>query len=210
MNIINFIKKYIYFNFNKINIIPLAVLIINILVLRLLNITVIYENSLLENLQLIALFLPILFAFRAKNHKAFFNLVIMVLILMIAREISYGRVIFGAIDGQPNAFYRWSDYKYGFLVNYIIGIYIAIMILYAFFKKIYLDVFVILRKVKMPFWSVFFCGLCTIGQVLGEGILENTVLEETSEMVLYTIISVLVVYYAKKLNKTIHPKQIHQ
>ena len=70
--------------------------------------------------------------------------------------------------------------------------------------------FVILRKVKMPFWSVFFCGLCIIGQVLGEGILENTVLEETSEMVLYTIISVLVVYYVKKLNKTIHPKQIHQ
>ena len=210
MNFINFIKKYIDISFNKINVIPIAVLIINFLIIKIFNITIIYENSWLENIQLLVLIVPIIAAFRAKNYKTFFNFVIMLLFLMIARELSYGRAIFGAIEGQPDGFYQWSDYKYGFLANYIVAIYIVAMILYALFNKIYLNIPLILRKVRLPFWSVFGCAICTICQILGEGVLHNSILEETAELVLYTIIMVLVVYYCKKLKRSTRLKQPHQ
>ncbi len=210
MNFKNFIKRYIDFSFNKFNIIPITVLIINFLVLRVFNITVIYENSWLENIQLVALIIPIFFALKVKSHKALFNFAAMFLILMIGREISYGRVFFGAIEGQPDGFYQWSDYKYGFLANYIVAIYIVFMFLYGLFNKIYLDIPLILRKIRLPFWSVFGCALCTFAQILGEGILHNTVLEETAELVLYTIIATLVIYYYRRLKRPIRLKQIHQ
>ena len=210
MNVKDFIKKYIDFSFNKINFIPIIVLILNFLVLRILNITVIYENSCLENVQLIVLVLPIIFALRMKTHRAFFVFVSMFLFLMIAREISYGRVIFGAIEGQPDAFYQWSDYKYGFLANYVIAAYIIAMFLYGIVKKIYFDIPLILRKVRLPFWSVFGCAICTIAQIMGESTLHNTVLEETAELVLYSIIATMVIYYCRKLKRTTRLKQIHQ
>lgn len=210
MNFKIFFKRYIDLSFNKINIIPIVVLIINFLVLRVFNITEIHENGLLENMQLLVLFTAIIGAFRAKNHKAFFNFVIMLLILMIARELSYGRVIFCSIEGQKDAFYQWSNYKYGFLVNYIVGFYILAMCLYGIFNKIYIDIPLILKKVKLPIWSVFGCALCSIAQVLGESVLHNTVLEETSELILYTIIATMVIYYCIKLKHPTRLKQIHQ
>lgn len=210
MNFLNSVNKYIDFSFNKINIIPIFVLIVNVLALRIFNITVIYENSCLENLQLVVLAVALFFVLKVRKHKPFFNFVAMFIILMIAREISYGRVFYGAIEGKPNEFYQLSDYKYGFLVNYVVFAYIVAMFLYGFLNKIYLDALRILTKVKMPFWSVIGCAICTICQILGEKTLENTVLEETAELILYTLIAVMIYYYCKKLKRPTRLRQTHQ
>ena len=52
-----------------------------------------YENGLLENLQLIALFIGGYWAYRSKTDKKFFYFVIMVIGILVLREINTGRVL---------------------------------------------------------------------------------------------------------------------
>ena len=53
-----------------------------------------YENGILENLQLMALFVGAFFAFRSKIDKKFFYFVILVISILLLREVNCGRTIF--------------------------------------------------------------------------------------------------------------------
>jgi hypothetical protein len=135
---------------------------------------------------------------RAKNNKVLFNFGAMVIFLMIMRELSYGRCIFCQIPDNPHTFYPWSHYKYGWLANVFIGIYIAISCLYAIVGKIWVDIKNVFAQVRFPFWDLVVMAGLTVLQLLGEKVLENSCLEEIAEFTLYCSIFALVYYFYKR------------
>ena len=186
------------FGFKKTDLIALIVLIGCYIFIKLTGINEIYENSLLENVQLIPLLMGSIICFKSKNHKIFFRFIALILILAFLRELSYGRVIFCAIPDTPHEFYKWSHYKYGWLAHVLIGVYIAVSCIWALVNKIWLEVIDVIKKVKFPVIT-FLIAFAAIGvQLYSEKHFHSTILEETAELIIYcTALSLVIIYYNK-------------
>lgn len=192
------ICQFIDFKYFKNSAVTLAIFAVCLLLLWIFNVDYIPENSLLENIQLIALAAGFIVCLKAKNHKVLFRFGAMAIFLMIMRELSYGRCIFAQMPNNPYQFYPWSHYKYGWLAHVIVGIYIAGAFLYAIVNKIWVDIKEVLINARFPFWDLVVMAFFTVCQLLGEKMLESTVLEETAEFSLYCAIFALVYYFYKR------------
>ena len=192
------ICKFIDFKYFKNVAVIFGIFTVCLLLLLGFNVDYIPENSLLENIQLIALVAGFILCLKAKNHKVLFRFGAMVIFLMFMRELSYGRCIFCQMPDNPHMFYPWSHYKYGWLAHVIVGIYIACAFLYAIINKIWIDIKDVFAKVRFPFLDLIMMAFITVMQLLGEKTLDSTVLEETAEFSLYCAIFALVYYYYKR------------
>ena len=186
------------FKIHKENLYAVFALIFSVIFIKIFNLESIPENSVLENIQLVALFGGFVVCLFTKKYKVFYTFLAMLLFLMIARELSYGRAIFGRIPGTVDQFYTWSHYKYGYLAHIIVGIYIAIGVLYALIKKIWVDVIEMVKNVKFPVWTFLASFACVFIQIYSEKYLHNSCIEETAEFVLYCLILALILIYRKK------------
>lgn len=192
------ICKFVDFKYIKNTIIALAIFILSVLLCLAFKIDYIPENSLLENIQLIALVAGFVLCLKAKNHKVLFRFGAMVIFLMFMRELSYGRCIFCQMPDNPHMFYSWSHYKYGWLAHVIVGIYIAGAFLYAIVNKIWIDIKDVFNKARFPFWDLAVMAFLTVMQLLGEKTLDSTVIEESAEFTLYCAVFALVYYFYKR------------
>ena len=107
---------------------------------------------------------------------------------MFAREISYGRVF---IDENQVHFNKK-------LCHIIVGIYIGASVLYALIKKIWIDIIDMIKNIAHPIWTFLASFACVFIQIFSEKHLHNTCIEETTELILYTLMVVLVLIYRKK------------
>lgn len=154
-----------------------------------------YENGVLENLQMLTLGIGLFLAIFAKANKKFFYFAALIIVLLIAREINYGRTIFFPIPGEVNAYYSWKDIKYGWLVNPLVGLYITCTALYFIISKAYSQMWNIIKDIKFPVWNFM---LLFIGMGLGEyaeKATENFVFEEISELLFYVALTSIIWLY---------------
>lgn len=199
------IKNIIDFKITKADVITLAIALVNIVLVLALGIKEIPENSLLENLQLVVLFfgIGITLIFKNKIPKEYRPLWVvgaLVLFLMVLREVSYGRVFFCKVEGADDLFYQWKECSpHGYLVNYLLYLYIAFIGLYAIVKKVFFQIWQVLTKVTHPFWTYVIAIIALVFQLLGEGRIDNTCVEETGELVMYLAIISMIYTYSKKL-----------
>lgn len=156
-----------------------------------------FENGIIENIQLVFLFLGIFFAARPKIDKKFFTFIALVLGILIIREVNCGRTIFFPIPGEVNEFYRWSEIKYGWLAHPIYGIYMAFVGFYFLKNKLYTTLWQKIKDIKFPIWNFV---LLIIGIVLGvyaEEYVHNLVFEESAELLFYVILVGFVYLYSR-------------
>ena len=163
------------------------------------NIVEVLENSIIENVAIIPLVIAAIMCFRAKNNKVLFNVIGFVILLMIAREFSYGRVPFCEIPDRPNEYYSWSHYKYGWIAHVIVGIYIALVTLYAVIKRVWKDIIDVINKAKIILIPFLCVVVCVLFQMYAEKISHSSLVEELAEFALYCTILVIVMCYLKKL-----------
>ena len=156
-----------------------------------------YENGLLENLQMFVLFVGLYFSFFSKIDKKFFRLAGLVLIILMIREVNCGRTLFFPIPGVENAFYSWKDIKYGYLAHPIYGIYIASVVIYFLKNKLFINLWNIVKSVKLPVYDIL---LMLTGMALGlyaEHSCHNMVFEEITELLFYVSLVGIIWLYSK-------------
>ncbi len=190
--------KKLDFKFQKIDIIAIIVFIVSIIWAKIFMIEEILENTIYENIAIIPLILGIIYCIRAKKYRTFFIFCSLILFLMIAREFSYGRVLFCQLPDNPHDYYPWSHYKYGFLAHIVVGIYIAASCIWALYKKIWVDIIGLINNIKFPIWTFLAAFLMTFLQIYSEKFLHNTALEEIAEFTLYCLIFSFIYIYCKK------------
>lgn len=159
-----------------------------------------YENGLLENIQMLTLFIGLILAIKAKINKQFFYFVAMVIGILAIREVNCGRTLFFPIPGEVNAYYSWKDIKYGWLAHPIYGIYMAYVAFYFFKNKLFINLLNYIKKVKFPIWNIV---LMITGMGLGlyaEKVMENFVFEEISELLFYVSLVGIIYLYAYNKN----------
>ena len=180
--------KFLDFKFYKENYLAVIALIISVVFIKIFNLSEILENSFLENMQLLALFGGFIACIKTKNYKTFFTFLALVMLLMFAREISYGRVF---VDENVIHFNKK-------LCHILVGIYIGASVLYALIKKVWVDIIAIIKNIAFPFWTFFASIACVVIQLLSEKYLHNTCIEETAEFMLYSLMLALILIYRKK------------
>ena len=158
-----------------------------------------YENGLLENIQMAVLFTGVFVAFKSKFNKKFFNMVAMVLVILILREVNCGRTLFFPVPDTVNTFYGWKDIKYGWLAHPLYGAYMAYVAFYFLKNKLFADLWNFLSKTKLPVWNIL---LMLLGMGLGlyaEKVTHNFVFEEITELLFY--VSLVGIIYLYSFNK---------
>jgi len=145
-----------------------------------------YENGILENLQLLILFIGVYLSFFSKIDRKFFIFIGLFLIILILREINCGRTLFFPVPGTENAFYNWKDIKYGYLAHPIFGMYIAFVVIYFLKNKLFLNSWNYIRKTKLPTWNILFMIFSLIVGVYADHAIDNMVFEEIIELLFYT------------------------
>lgn len=166
-----------------------------------------YENGLLENIQMFFLFLGCFYALKAPKEKKFFRFVFLVLSILILREINCGRTMFFQIPGYDNAFYSWSDIKYGWLANPLFCIYIAGVGIYFLWNKLYLKLWDFLSKTKLPIWNIIFMVFGIIWGLYSESKLHDDMFEELTELLFYVSMVGIVYLYSHHKNFQLEDKK---
>ena len=159
-----------------------------------------YENGLLENIQMLVLFIGTYLCFSAKTDKKFFIFAGLVLSIIILREVNCGRTLFFHVPGTENAFYSWKQIKYGYLAHPIFGIYIASVAIYFLKNKLFLNLWYKIRDLKLPLWNILFLISGLLLSLYAEKATTNFVFEEISELLMYVSILSLVWLYSRNKN----------
>lgn len=156
-----------------------------------------YENSLIENIQMAVLAAAGVFCATARNHRGFYRFAVFVVLLLMLREVSFGRTIFFPVEGQVDTFYKWKEIPYGWLAHWIIGAYMAGMGLVFLFKGHWKSLWDIVRRKAYPFWGILVMLIGLVLTSLNERTFHDCVAEEISELGMYLAFLYLVAVYTR-------------
>lgn len=159
-----------------------------------------YENGLLENIQMAVLFIGLYLSFTAKVDKKFFIFAGLVLTILMLREVNCGRTLFFAIPGEVDAFYSWSEIKYGYLAHPLFGLYMASVAVYFLWNKLFINLWNIIKNIKFPVWNVLLLIAGVILSLYAEHTLDNAVMEEITELLFYVSLVGIIYLYSRNEN----------
>lgn len=200
----NFIKNHIDFRFYPVTWIVLFVALSIIPMLIYMPQKFGFENELLENIQMVVLFITMYLCLSAKVNVKFFKFAALALTLIIIREVNCGRTLFFPIPGEYHKYYSWKDLPWPWLGKVIHGLYgawITIVGLIFLKKKVYIDLWNTLKNVKLPFWNIAFATFAMIMGAVAEKLTNNNfIFEEGFELLFYVSILSLVWLYSKNKN----------
>lgn len=168
-----------------------------------------YENGLLESIQMVVLFGIMAMCLTAQVNKRFFRFAALALTIIMIREVNCGRTLFFHIPGTENSYYPWREIKYGYLVHPIYGTYIGIIALIFLCKKLYLDMWNMIKNIKLPVWNLVFMGLASFcGAIAEKATNNNFIFEEGFELFFYTALAGVVYLYSRHQNFAIEQNEL--
>ncbi len=163
-----------------------------------------FENGVIENIQMTVLFFMVYVCATSKINKPFFHFLILVLSILIIREVNCGRTLFFPIPGEYHKYYSWKALPWpwlGKIVHFIYGLWIAIVSLIFLKKKFYLDAWEMIKKIKLPFWNIFFAGFAMfMGAIAEKATNNNFVFEEGFELLFYVSLMGILWLYSRNEN----------
>ena len=168
-----------------------------------------YENGLYESIQMAVLFGIMAMCLTAQVNKRFFKFAALALTIIMIREVNCGRTLFFHIPGTENSYYPWREIKYGYLVHPIYGTYIGIIGLIFLCKKLYLDMWKIIKNIKLPVWNLVFMGIASFAGAIAEKATNNNfIFEEGFELFFYTALAGVVYLYSRHQNFAIEQNEL--
>jgi hypothetical protein len=196
-----FVSNHLDFRFYSVTWIALAVGLAIIPALMYMPQKYGYENGLLEGIQMVVLFGILGMCLTSKVNKRFFRFAALALTIIMIREVNCGRTLFFHIPGTENSFYSWKQIKYGYLVHPIYGAYIGLIGLTFLCKKLYVDMWNMIKNIKLPVWNLLFMGFASFcGAIAEKATNNNFIFEEGFELLFYVALAGIVYLYSRHEN----------
>lgn len=163
-----------------------------------------FENGLLENIQMTVLFITFALCLTAKINKRFFRFAALALTILIIREVNCGRTLFFPIPGEYHKYYSWRQLPWpwlGKVVHTLYALWIAFVAFVFLKKKIYIDLWQIIKNVKFPVWNLLFMGFASFMGAIAEKLTNNNfIFEEGFELLFYVSLMGIVYLYSRHKN----------
>lgn len=160
------------------------------------------KNSPIENVQMAVVVIGLIVTCTARERKKLFVFTSLVLFLILAREVNYGRTLFIFADPEnANVYPKWKDMEYGWLAHVIVGLYMAWLVVYFIWRKVWKDIGEVLQTVRIPASDVLISVAGLVAGVAFESLHDNLT-EELGELVLYVgAVGILYLYSRNLLDK---------
>lgn len=156
------------------------------------------EGAWVENLQLLVLTAAFAAAVKAPRDKTLFTALALIIILMLMRETNLGRAYFCDKYLPPEEICRWKKMKYGFIVEPLRDLYGLYIVYYVWCKKVYKTVWQYIINAPIFVWdSLIFAGAVIMATLAEWPIIDNEILEESCEMLMYIAFTNLIWRYSK-------------
>ena len=163
-----------------------------------------FENGLLENIQMAVLFVIFYLCVTSKVNKAFFNFIALALTILMIREVNCGRTLFFPRPDTYHQYYSWRELPWpwlGKVVHTIYGIWIGIVSLIFLKKKFYVDLWRMIKEIKLPFWHIIFAGFAMfMGAIAEKATNNNFIFEEGFELFFYVTLAGIIWLYSRNKN----------
>lgn len=163
-----------------------------------------FENGLLENIQMGVLFIILGLCLTAKYNKRFFKFAALALTIIMIREVNCGRTLFFPIPGEYHKYYSWRDLPWPWLgktVHTLYGLWMVFVGLVFIIKKFYIDLWRMIRDLKLPVWNLLFMGFASfMGAIAEKATNNNFIFEEGFELFFYVSLLGLVYLYSRHKN----------
>ena len=160
------------------------------------------KNSPVENVQMAVVVIGMYLTCTARDKKALYVFATMVLFLILAREVNFGRTLFIFADPEDaNHYPKWKDFEYGWLAHVIVGLYMFWLLVYFFWRKVWREMWEMLTGLRMPISDVV---ISVLGLAVGVAFeaMHDCLSEELGELVLYVGgVGILYLYTRNKLCK---------
>ena len=154
------------------------------------------EGALVENLQLLVLAAAFVIAVKAPQNKTLFIALALLIILMLMRETNLGRSYFCEKYLSPDEICRWKKMKYGVIVEPLRDLYGLYILYYIFSRKVYITVWQYVKQAPIYiFDSIIFIGAVISATIAEWPVIDNEILEESSELLIYIVLVNLILRY---------------
>lgn len=155
-----------------------------------------YENQFIEVAQLFILGIAFYLCLSSKIQKDLFTFLSLIIVILFLREINFGRIFFPVGD-QPNVFMRKSELPFGHLINPAYALIMLGTAIYFFYRKIWRYVPIYLKKARIPAMDSILLVVGVMGVLLGEEVLNNSMVEECLETVMYVAATGIIYLYSR-------------
>ena len=156
------------------------------------------KNSMLENAQMLILGFCLYLTCTARPQTPLYVFISLVLFLVLAREVNFGRTLFIFADPQNACIYpKWKDIEYGWLAHIIVGLYMLWMLVYFFWRRVWYEMWSILKNYGLPVPETLLAGGSLLISLLCDS-MHHCLAEELSEVVLYVVSAGIIYLYSRK------------
>lgn len=205
MNFWDFLKGIparIRWNINGLTIIEFIYILAIPFMLKFANSQFFVEGALVENLQLVVLAVAFVIAVKAPQDRSLFIALALLIVLMLMRETNLGRSYFCEKYLSPDEICRWKKMKYGFIVEPLRGLYGLYILYYIWSRKVHKIVWQYLKQAPIYiFDSLVFVGAAIVATIAEWPIIDNEILEECCELLMY--IGVVNLIYRYRVGKLV-------
>lgn len=154
------------------------------------------EGSLIENLQLAVLTVAFIIVVTAKKDRTLFIALAMLIVLMLMRETNLGRSYFCEKYLSPDEICRWKNMKYGIIVEPLRDLYGLYILYYIWSRKVYklIGKYILQAPIYLVD-SLIFVGAVVAATLAEWPLIDNEILEESSELLMYIVFINLILRY---------------
>lgn len=156
------------------------------------------EGTLIENLQLAVLTVAFIIVVTAKKDRTLFIALAMLIVLMLMRETNLGRSYFCEKYLSPDEICRWKNMKYGIIVEPLRDLYGLYILYYIWSRKVYklIGKYILQAPIYLVD-SLIFVGAVVAATLAEWPLIDNEILEESSELLMYIVFINLILRYRK-------------
>lgn len=165
-----------------------------------------YENGVLENTQMLLLLVSVVLCFTAKSHQSLLRFVATIVLLLLLREVNCGRVLLWSASGEmfhcgpAQDYLKWKHIPHGPLIRtavYVVGFGLCLFALCR--RTTFRQIAAVARAPRVPLWESLLLLVGVLTGIIAEKELNNSMLEEIAEILVYSAISVLIYLYSRKI-----------
>lgn len=202
MKLIEFIKKIparLQWNLSWLTVVEFIYIAAITFMLKYADAQLFVEGGWIENLQLVILGSALIIALRSPTDKALFTALSLVIVLMLMRETNLGRSYFCEKYLSPDEICRWKKMKYGFIVEPLRDLYVVYILYYIWSKKVYQTIWQYILHAPVFVWdSLVLIGAAVAATLAEFPFIDNEILEESCEMLMYIAFTSLVWKYSRR------------
>ena len=147
-----------------------------------------YENGVVENSQMVLLFLSMIVCWKVRHNHALFRFICAILFVLMLRETNFGKTIFYPDPNRPNKFLSWDKIPYAPYVDPVMIVYGILTAFYFIRKKIIHIIPAFIKSGRLPFWNIFLMLASIAVGVLVDKCFETFLVEEIAELIFYLLL----------------------